>query len=238
MPTPTILPVPSENRLLAALPRAEYERLVPHLQRIQFRQGQVLYAAGDLVHHAYFPLGGVVSLLSSTEGGEIVEVAMVGFEGMVGLPVVLQVEAAPYTCMIQLPGEGLRIGADLLRAEFNRHGRLHWLLLRYTHALLSQVLQSAVCNRFHTVEARLCRWLLVLRDRSRSETFNLTQEFISYMLGTPRTVVTAAANRIQDAGLIRYKRGRIAILDRRGLEAAACECFEVVLRGISDFAAA
>jgi CRP-like cAMP-binding protein len=230
--------LPAENQLLASLPRAEYERFAPYLERVQLAQGKVLFGAGDLVRHTYFPLGGVASLLSSTSEGETVEVAMVGFEGMIGVPVILRVGIAPYTCLIQIPGEGLRLRADVLRAEFNRGGQLQDVLLRYTHALFAQISQSAVCNRFHTVEARLGRWLLVIRDRVKSETFYLTQEFISHMLGTPRTVVTTAANKLQDAGFIRYKRGRITVLDRRGLESAACECYEVVLREISDFIAA
>lgn len=238
MPTPAVLPLPAENRLLAALPHAEYERLVPHLVRVQLTPGKVLFAAGDLVRHAYFPLGGLASLLSSTSDGETVEVAMVGPEGMVGVPIILRVGVAPYTCMIQIAGEGLRLRADVLRAEFNRNGQFQDMLLRYTHSLVAQISQSAICNRFHTVEARLCRLLLVIRDRVRAETFQLTQEFISHLLGTPRTVVTAAANKLQDAGFIRYKRGRITILTRPGLEAASCECYEVMLKETSHFIAA
>jgi len=238
MQPPAVLPVPSDNQLLAALPRAAYQRLLPHLERVHIPQGKVLFEVGETVRHAYFPLNCVASLLSMTEEGETVEVAVVGFEGVVGVTIILRVGIAPYTCMVQIPGEGLRVRADVLRAEFGRNGQFQDLLLRYTHSLLAQVTQSAICNRFHTVDARFCRWLLMMRNRVRSDTFNLTQEFIAHMLGTPRTVVTAAANRTQDAGLIRYKRGRITVLDRVGLEAASCECFEVVLRELTDFMAA
>lgn len=238
MSTPTRLSPPAENRILAALPRAEYERLSPHLERVHLPQGKVLWEAGDLVRRAYFITAGMVSLLSITEDGETTEVAMVGSEGMVGVPIILRVEISPYRSMVQIPGEAMSIRADRLRAEFDRNPRLEDLLLKYTHALLTQVSQSAVCNRFHTVEARLCRWLLVTRDRVRSDSFKLTQEFIAHMLGTPRTVVTAAANKLQDAGLIRYKRGHITILNLRGLEGAACECYGVVINEISHFFAA
>lgn len=238
MKTPTVLPVPPENQLLAALPAHEYARLRPHLEAVRLAQGKVLFEAGDAVRHAYFPLSAIASLLSMTESGETVEVAMVGFEGMVGVTAVLRVGVTPYRCMVQIPGDALRVRADALRAQCAGGGRLQELLLRYTYALLAQVSQSAVCNRFHTVEARFGRWLLMLRNRVRSDTFHLTQEFIAHMLGTPRTVVTAAANRMQDAGFIRYKRGRITILDRPGLESAACECYEAVLRELTDFLAA
>jgi len=238
MLTTTSFSLPTENRLLAALPRSEYERVVPHLERVSLPQGKILFEAGDLVRHAYFPTDGVVSLLSITEDGETVEVAMVGKEGMTGVPIILRVGITPYRSMVQIPGEAMRIKADALTTEFNRNGHLQDLLLRYTHSLLAQVTQSAICNRFHTVDARLGRWLLVIRDRIRSETFYLTQEFIAHMLGTPRTVVTVAANKLQDAGLIRYKRGKITILNRQGLESAACECYVIVIKEISSFIAA
>lgn len=238
MRAPTAVLPPTENRLLAALPRAEYERIVPHLERVELPQGKVLFEAGDHIRHAHFPVRGVVSLLSMTEEGETVEIAMAGSEGMVGVPLVLRVGVSPYRCLVQISGAGLRMRADVLRAEFNRSEHFQDLMLRYTHALLAQISQSAICNRFHTVEARFCRWLLVILDRVHSDTFYLTQEFISHMLGTPRTVVTVAANKLQDAGLIRYRRGKITILDQRGLEEAACECYEVVIKEISHFIAA
>jgi CRP-like cAMP-binding protein len=230
--------IPAENRLLAALPRAEYERLVPHLEQVHFPQGRVLYEIGDFVRRAYFPTGGMISLLSITEDGLTTEVGMVGKEGMVGVPIILRVGITPYRMMVQIPADVMSIKAEALKAEFNGSAHLQDLLLRYTHALLTQVSQSAVCNRFHTVEARLGRWLLITRDRVGSDSFRLTQEFISHMLGTPRTVVTVAANKLQDAGFIRYKRGGITILNSQGLEAVACECYGTVIKEISHFYAA
>jgi CRP-like cAMP-binding protein len=238
MPARATLSVPPENKILAALPRAEYQALVPHLERVHLPQGKVLYEVGDFVTRAYFVTRGMVSLLSITEDGGTTEVAMVGKEGVVGVPIILRVGVMPYRSMVQIAGDALSIKADVMRAEFTRSARFQDLLLRYTHALLTQVSQSAVCNRFHTTEARLGRWLLVTRDRVGSDSFQLTQEFIAHMLGTPRTVVTVAANKLQDAGLIRYKRGQISILDPRMLEAAACECYGVVIKEISHFFAA
>lgn len=238
------MPAPSSpsnlvaNRLLSALPPAEYARLQPHLERVQLDRGRALYHAGDAVRHAYFLTGGMASLLSTTERGETIEVAIVGSEGLAGLAAVLGTHETPYGCVVQLPAEALRVRADVLRAEFDRGGRLRELLLSYTHALLCQIGQSAVCNRFHTTEQRLCRWLLVSHDRARSDTVELTQEFLSQMLGAPRTGVTAAAVPLQDAGLIRYRRGRITILNRQRLEAAACECYRIIRRDLGRLLAA
>lgn len=238
MSTPTLLSAPYENRILAALPRAEYERLAPHLERVSLPQGKVLCEAGDPVRRAYFVTEGMVSLLSITEDGGTTEVGMVGSEGMVGVPIILRVGTSPYRNQVQITGAAMSIKAEILGAEFNRNPRLQDLLLRYTHAILAQVSQSAVCNRFHTVDARLSRWLLVTRDRVQSDSFKYTQELISYMLGTPRTVVTAAANKLQDAGYIRYRRGHITILNLRGLESSSCECYRVVIEEISHLFAA
>ena len=222
------------NRLLAALPREEYERLSPHLELVRLPPGKILYNAGEIVRYAYFPRGGMVSLLSITEEGRTIEVGMIGNEGMTGVPVILRSGMAPYQVMVQLAGNALRIRGDALREAFNRGGTLQDLLLRYTHSLLIQVAQSAACNRFHTVEERLCRWLLVSRDRVQTDTIQLTQEFISHMLGVPRTSVTMIAGALQKEGLIKYSRGRITLLDRRGLEAASCECYRRVREGISE----
>ena len=226
------------NRLLAALPREEYERLAPHLELVRLTPGKILYHAGDVVRAAYFPKGGMLCLLSTTERGRTIEVAMIGDEGMAGIPIILRSGTAPYQVMVQLAGNALRVRGDTLRAEFNRGGRLQDLLLRYTHTLLMQVAQSAACNRFHTVEQRLCRWLLVSRDRVQTDTLHLTQEFLSHMLGAPRSSVTAVAVALQTRGLIRYSRGRITLLDRRGLEASSCECYRLVRDGIGHFLAA
>lgn len=228
----------TKNYLLAALLRPEYERLAPHLEPVHLARGQTLADAGDTLRYAYFPTNGMVSLLSTTEDGQSIEVAMVGCDGVVGVPIILRVGVMPYWSMVQLPADAMRIKASVLRKEFDRGGQLHDLMLRYTHSLLAQISQSAVCNRFHTVEERLCRWLLISRDRVKSDTINLTQEFIAQMLGTARTGVTMAAVPLQDAGLIRYRRGKITILDRQGLERAACECYAIVKREISHMLAA
>jgi CRP-like cAMP-binding protein len=227
-----------DNRLLAALPRDEYERLSPHLELVRLAPGQILYNVGDAVRHAYFPKGGMLSLLSITETGRTIEVGMIGNEGMAGIPIILSSGPAPYLVMVQLPCNALRIREGALMAEFKRGGRLQELLLRYTHALLTQVAQSAACNRFHTVEQRLCRWLLVSRDRVRADTLHLTQEFLSHMLGVPRTSVTAVAGALQERGLISYRRGKITILDRSGLKDTSCECYRRVREGVRQLLAA
>lgn len=223
------------NGLLSALPRAEYERLAPHLEMVRLTPGKILYNAGETVRHAYFLKGGMVSLLSTTEDGRTIEVGMIGSEGMAGVPLILRSSAAPYQVMVQLAGNALRVRGEALREEFDRGGKLQDLLLRYTHSLLIQVAQSAACNSFHTVEQRLCRWLLVGRDRVQADTLQLTQEFLSHMLGVQRTSVTLIAGALQQEGLIRHSRGRITILDRRGLEAASCECYRRVREGVSQF---
>lgn len=224
-----------QNGLLAALPREEYERLSPHMELVRLKPGRILYHPGDAVRHAYFPKGGMICLLSTTESGRTIEVGMIGDEGMAGIPIILRSRTAPYQVMVQLAGNALRIRGDALSAEFNRGGKLQDLLLRYTHTLLIQVAQSAACNRFHTAEERLCRWLLVSRDRVRADTIHLTQEFLSHMLGVPRTSVTMIAGALQREGLIRYGRGKITLLDQRRLEAAACECYRRVREGLEQF---
>ena len=226
------------NRILAKLPRAEYERLRPGMEAVHLAQGRVLYNAGDPVRHAYFPMGGMVSVLSTTEDGRMIEVGMIGSEGFAGIPVVLRVSAAPYRVVVQISANAVRVRGELLREEFNRGGRLQDLMLRYTHTLLTQVAQSAACNRFHTVEERLCRWLLIARDRTPGDTIRLTQEFLSYMLGVPRTSVTMIAGSLQASGAIRYHRGKITVLDRRLLEAASCECYRIVSEELVHFLAA
>jgi len=213
-------------------------RILPGLEQVELVSGKILYEMTETVRHSYFPLSGMISLLAITEAGNTIEIAMVGDEGMVGLPAVLGLHKAPYRVMVQVRGRAMRMRADSLRVEFGRGGQLHDVLLRYTHTLLAQISQSAVCNHFHTVEQRLCRWLLVTQDRTHSNEFSLTQEIISHMLGTPRTHVTMRANALQQKGLIRYSRGRIAIVDLRGLEAISCECFRMVKDEISGFLAA
>lgn len=235
MATPQTLRVPIGNRLLAALPPKEYELLLPHLERVHLPLGTILYQAGDRIQYAYFPIEGMVSLVSITEDGEATEVAMVGNEGMVGVPVFLRVNISLYQSVIQISADALRIKADPLRKEFDRGGQLQDVLLRYTHALLTHVSQSAVCNRYHKMDSRLCRWLLIARDRVKSDTFQMTQESIAQMMGAPRTGVTASACRLQDEGLIRYRRGKITILNRHKLEETSCECYSIVREKVDQF---
>lgn len=220
--------VPVENRLLAALPRAEYERLLPKFQPIQLPRGRILYESGDAARFAYFLNSGMVSLLSTTLKGDTIEVGMVGSEGVTGIPIILGVNKMPYRVMVQITADALRIEAAALQHEFNKGGRLQHMLLCYAHTLFTQIAQSAVCNRFHSLEERLCRWLLVSRDRVQSDTFELTQDFIAQMLGTSRSRVNPVAGRLRKAKLIRYSRGTIKILDKQGLEKASCECYGIV----------
>ena len=224
------------NKLLAALPANEYERLSPHLESVHLPKGKIIYHAGDEVRNAYFINEGQASLLSITREGATIEVAMVGNEGMIGIPSILRSHRMPYEVMVQLPVKtALRVRAGVIREEFNRCGKLQDLLLRYTQVLLSQITQSAVCNRFHSSEQRLARWLLISNDIAKSGTFFLTHEFLSHMLGTTRTGVTMAAGALQHKDLIRYSRGKMTILDRDGLEDASCECYEVIKEELDTF---
>lgn len=224
---------PIENRLLSSLPREEYALLLPNLQRVHLAKGTVLWHAGDNVKDCYFPVSDMISLLSITEDGDTVEVSMVGNEGVVVIAPILQMHQTPYEVMVQVAADAMRIKADVLKTQFNRGGTLYTVLLRYTHALLCQISQSAICNRFHTTEQRLCRWLLINRDRVQSDTSPLTQECIAHMLGAPRTHVTMMVGKLKRAGLIRHTHGQITIADRPGLEAAACECYRVVKEEIA-----
>jgi CRP-like cAMP-binding protein len=223
------------NKLLAALPEEEYERLLPNIELVHLEKGEIIYVAGDKIRYAHFPLTGMISLISATESGSTVEVAMVGNEGIVGLPTVLNINKAPYEAMIQLTADTVKIKAEVLKQEFDRGGRLQDFMLRYAHFLITQITQSALCNRFHTVEQRLCRWLLITRDCVNSNTINLTQEIIGHMLGSPRTRVTMAARTLQQEGLIRYGRGRIVILDSQRLSDASCECYRIVREEFNSF---
>lgn len=231
-------PISGENRLLASLPLKEYDRILSSLKLVHLAKGKILYQAGDTVGQVYFPLGGLLSLLSLTENGATIEVATVGNEGLVGLPVILHVDRIPYQVMVQIPADTMQIRADVLKELFNRGGQLQALLLKYTHSLLTQISQTVVCNRFHRVEVRFCRCLLGARDRANSDTLYLTQEIISYMLGVPRTSVTAIASMLQRAGVIRYSRGRIQILDPQGLGGLTCECYRIIREEIDQSLAA
>ena len=227
---------PVQNRLLASLPREEYERLRPNLETVHLPHGKILYHAGDIVRYAYFINDGQVSMLSITEEGETIEVAMVGNEGAIGIPVILRSNKTPYEVMVQIPVKSaMRVKAEVLRNEFDRGGKFQDLMLRYTHVLLTQISQSAVCNRFHTSEQRLARWLLIANDLVKADVFMLTHEFIAHMLGTPRTGVTMAAGALQKAGLITYSRGKITVLDRGGLEDASCECYKIIREEFDHF---
>lgn len=216
------------NAILAAMPKDEYDRLFSHLEVVQLTRGRIVYNVGDTVRHAYFVLTGVLSLLSVTADGNTVEVAVVGNEGVAGVSTDFSASTSLHQIVVQSAGDAIRLRADHLKEAFRRGGRFQELLLRYTHSLLTQVSQSAACNHFHNTEQRLCRQLLVSCDRVQSATFYLTQEFISQMLGAPRSGVTAAASTLKGRGLISYSRGKITILDRRGLEAATCECYRMM----------
>jgi CRP-like cAMP-binding protein len=218
----------TENRLLASLPQLEYSRLLPALKFVSLKKRVTLYHAGDTVRYCYFPLSGIISLLSTAAEGKTVEVGMCGNEGMIGVSVLLQTGVTPYDLVVQIDTEALQIAASVLKAEFNRNGKLNAVLLRYIYALLCQISQSSVCHHFHTVEQRLARWLLMTRDRLESNTFPLTQDFLAYMLGIPRTNITMTAGALQQAGIINYKRGVVHITDEKGLEEAACDCYLII----------
>lgn len=216
------------NRILGALPRNEYEKLLPHLEPVTLHFGQVLYRADEPITHVYFPIHGTVSVLSIFEDGGSVEVGMVGNEGMFGVGVFLGSVASPLESVVQIPGDGIRMKSDVLKSEFKKGGHLHDLLLRYTQAFIIQIAQTAACNRAHPVAGRLARWLLMCQDRAHSLHLELTQEFIAMMLGTRRAGITEAARQLQEAGTISYRRGHIHITDRLGLESMSCECYPLV----------
>ncbi len=221
---------PLKNQLLASLSSAEYERLLPHLKQVSLTVKEILCQAGDVMKYAYFPLGGMISMLSIQVDGVYVEVGVIGSEGMLGMPIFLGSGIAPNQAIVQVSDKAIsmRVKADVLKAEFKRAGPMQALLLRYTQAFFTQVSQSAACNRLHSIDQRLCRWLLVVHDRIESDHFRLTQEFISHMLGTRRAGVSETANILQSAGLIRYTHGKIHILNRKGLESRSCECYRIV----------
>jgi CRP-like cAMP-binding protein len=220
--------IPQQNHLLAALPASDYERLAPHLELIPLKLGEVLYEPGVQLRYVYFPTTSIVSLLYVMEDGASAEIAIVGNEGILGISLFMGGETTPSRAVVQSAGYGYRLKAQLLKDEFQRFGPMLHLLLRYTQALITQMAQTAVCNRHHSVDQQLCRWLLLSLDRLESNELSMTQELIANMLGVRREGVTEAAGKLQDAGLIRYRRGRITVLDRRGLEARSCECYQVV----------
>jgi CRP-like cAMP-binding protein len=219
---------PNQNHILAALPTAEFEPLVAHLELVPLRLGEVLYEPGSQLQHAYFPTTAIVSLHYVTESGASAETAGVGNEGVVGIALFMGGDTTPSSAVVQTAGHAYRLERSLLKKEFNRGGLMHRLLLRYTQALITQMNQTAACNRHHSVEQQLCRWLLLTLDRLPSNDLVMTQELVASMLGVRREGITEAAGRLQAAGLIRYRRGHIAVLERFGLEAGACECYAVV----------
>jgi CRP-like cAMP-binding protein len=219
---------PTRNRLLAALPREEYELILPHLGHVSFRLGEVVYESGREMEHIYFPTTAIVSMLYTMENGSSAEMGIAGNEGVVGVALFMGGNSMPNRAVVQSAGGAVRMRAQVLRDEFARGGAFQRLLLRYTQALITQMSQTAVCNRLHAIEQQLCRWLLLSHDRLDSDELVMTQELIANMLGVRREGVTAAAGRLQEQGLISYVRGRILILDRRGLEATVCECYKVV----------
>ena len=219
---------PMQNHLLAALPEAEFGRLSAHLELVPMPLGEALYESGGRLQHVYFPTTSIVSLLYVLEDGASAEIAVVGNEGILGIALFMGGETTPSRAVVQSAGYGYRLKAQLLKNEFNRAGPVLHLLLRYTQALITQMTQTAVCNRHHSVEQQLCRWLLLSLDRLSTDSVTMTQELIANMLGVRREGVTEAAGNLQRAGLIRYSRGRIEVLDRPGLEQTVCECYAVV----------
>ncbi len=219
---------PRQNRLLAALANSEWDRWLPMLEPVSLPLGKVLYESGKKLAYVYFPTTAIVSLLYVMENGASAEIAIVGFEGIVGISLFMGGDSTSSRAVVQSAGEGFRLKSSALMLEFNRAGPVLHLLLRYTQALISQMTQTAVCNRHHSLDQQLCRWLLLSLDRLDSSELVMTQELIANMLGVRREGVTEAAGKLQDAGLIRYQRGRISVLDRAGLERRTCECYGVV----------
>jgi len=221
---------PRNNFLLDALPDPEWQRWQQVLEKVEMPLGQVLYESGATLPHVYFPTTSIVSLLYVMENGASAEIAVVGNEGLVGVSLFMGGESTPSRAVVQSAGHGLRLEAQLMKDEFNRAGPVLHLLLRYTQALITQMSQTAVCNRHHSLDQQLCRWLLLSLDRLRANDLVMTQELIANMLGVRREGVTEAAVKLQQAGLISYTRGHITVLDRPGLEKRTCECYAVVKR--------
>jgi len=230
MATKTATPSPETNRLLAVLPEDERERLFSHLEPVSMKLGQVVYESGSRQDYVYFPTTAIVSLLYVMEDGASAEIAVVGKEGIVGISLFMGGETTASRAVVQSAGAAFRLSGQLMKREFLRGGPMQHLFLRYTQALLTQMAQTAVCNRHHSVDQQLCRWLLLSLDRLPSNKLAMTQELIANMLGVRREGVTEAAGKLQSAGLIQYSRGQITVLDRPRLEARACECYAVVRR--------
>ncbi len=223
----------SHNHLLAALPAADFEALAAHLERVPMRLGDILYEPDEQLQYAYFPTTCIVSLHYVMESGASAESAGVGNEGVVGISLFMGGDTTPSSAVVQTAGHAYRLAGRVLKQEFNRSGLLQRLLLRYTQALMTQMAQTTACNRHHSVEQQLCRWLLLTLDRMSTSELIMTQELIASMLGVRREGITAAAGNLQHAGIISYRRGHITVLDRAGLESHACECYAVVKNELS-----
>lgn len=226
------IPNPKQNHLLAALPEAEFARLQPHLDLVPMLLGQTLYEPGGQLQHAYFPTTAIVSLLYVMESGVSAEMAGVGNEGVLGISLFMGGDTTPSTAVVQTAGHGYRLPVAVLKEEFSRGGPLQRMLLRYTQAVVTQMFQTGACNRHHSIEQQLCRWLLLTLDRMPTNELIITQELVANALGVRREGVTEAAGNLQRAGIIRYRRGHISVLKRGGLEAGACECYAVVKKEI------
>lgn len=224
----TTNPSPKQNHLLAALTAADFERLAPQLELVQLALGQMLYDPGTQMRHAFFPTTSIVSLHYVTESGASAETAGVGNEGVVGIALFMGGDTTSSSAVVQTAGQAYRLDRHVLKEEFDKGGALQRLLLRYTQALMTQMAQTATCNRHHSVEQQLCRWLLLTQDRLPDRELVMTQELVASMLGVRRESVTDAAGHLQSLGYIRYRRGHIGVLDRAGLQTAACECYGVV----------
>ena len=225
-----------ENTILATLPPVEFDFLVARMDPVSLPNGTIVAHAGDAVRRCYFPCTGMVSLLSVTENGKAIEVGYTGHEGMIGLSAVLGKNEMPYQALVQAGSDGFLVDASVVSELFDRHGAFHDALLRYTHVVLRQISQTAVCNHFHTIQARLCRWLTVMSERSNNRHLTLTQEFVAHMLGVQRTSIGMIANAMQAEGLIKYSRGRVELLDFERLRSSACECYYVVSSEMAEYA--
>lgn len=223
-------PHPEKNHILAALPGAERDRLFPHLRLVEMPLGMVVYESGAALRHMYFPVSCIVSLLYVLENGSSAEIAVVGNEGAIGVALFMGGETTPSRAVVQSAGFAYRLTGKRLKEEFKRHGQMLYVLLRYTQSLITQMAQTAVCNRHHSVHQQLCRWLLLSLDRLPSNKLTMTQELIANMLGVRREGVTEAAGKLQRLGVIRYSRGQITVLDRPKLEQLSCECYAAVKR--------
>ena len=226
-------PNPRQNHLLAALPAGDLARLLPHLKFVDLPLGKVLYESGDTMRYVYFPTDSIISLLYVMENGASAEISVVGNEGLVGISLFMGGGSTPSRALVQSAGSAFRLPAQRIKAEFNRHGALLALMLRYTQALITQMAQTAVCNRHHSIDQQLCRWLLLSLDRLSGNTLTMTQELIANMLGVRREGVTDAAGKLHKLGIIEYSRGRITVLDRPRLETLTCECYAVVKKETS-----